>query len=282
MNNADNGVGSLRQAITNVNNDTGTKVDTITFAIPPGSDTITLQTPLPEIKHPIAIDGTSQKGYLGTPIIVIDGTNLSGQFGLQLAASASGSTIEALEIENFGGTSLNAAGIDVLSSNDVIQSNVITGNAAGIIVDTGTGNALSQNLIYATGPGIQLLNGGNEGEANPTISSVTSVPGLTIIKATMTGTVSGNYTVDFYASDPTGTLVPANEFIGSTIVAYTAPGSQSFTGSFNNVPTLTNGQSVTATVTSPANATPPQANNTSTFAQAFLLRRRKTFRSPTR
>lgn len=59
--NADSGAGSLRQAITDANNNAG--ADTITFNIPgAGVNTITPVTPLPIIIGQVVIDGSHPAG----------------------------------------------------------------------------------------------------------------------------------------------------------------------------------------------------------------------------
>src|SRR5262245_6834328 len=71
VNTADSGAGSLRQAMTNANAHAGT--DTIEFNIP-GSGVHTIDVPttqLPSITSPVVIDGTTQPGYAGTPLIEI-------------------------------------------------------------------------------------------------------------------------------------------------------------------------------------------------------------------
>ena len=66
---ADSGPGSLRQAILDSNTATG-GTNTIDFAIPGrGVQTIAPLSPLPAITNPVLIDGTSQPGYAGTPLI---------------------------------------------------------------------------------------------------------------------------------------------------------------------------------------------------------------------
>ena len=68
----DSGAGSLRQAILDANANEG--AETITFAIPgSGRHTITLANALPAITENTTIDGTSQSGFIGTPLIELDG-----------------------------------------------------------------------------------------------------------------------------------------------------------------------------------------------------------------
>src|SRR5271165_2054882 len=78
-NTGDTGPGSLRQAI--LDSDASPGLNTITFAITPpaASYTINLKTALPAVTVPVLIDGTSQPGYAGTPIVQINGGALSGQ-----------------------------------------------------------------------------------------------------------------------------------------------------------------------------------------------------------
>ena len=63
----DDGFGSLRQAILNVDADVSNpNPDTISFAIATVPATITLTTGLlPAITHSVILDGTTQSGYAG-------------------------------------------------------------------------------------------------------------------------------------------------------------------------------------------------------------------------
>ena len=76
INTNNDGPGSLREAILNANATAG--LDTIVFNIPgSGAQVINPQTMLPEITDPVVIDGTTQPGYAGSPVIVLDGNGLS-------------------------------------------------------------------------------------------------------------------------------------------------------------------------------------------------------------
>ncbi len=121
----DSGAGSLRQAILSANAAGG--ANTISFTIGSGVQTISLASPLPTITNSLTIDGTTQPGFAGTPIIVLDGTAAgAGANGLTIAAS--GCTVRGLVIDNFKGN-----GIEV----DVQGGNLIAGNFIGTDV-TGT------------------------------------------------------------------------------------------------------------------------------------------------
>ena len=70
---ADSGDGSLRQAILAADGAMGT--NTITFDIAgPGPYIIEPQSALPSITEPVIIDGTTQPGYVSSPLIQIDGS----------------------------------------------------------------------------------------------------------------------------------------------------------------------------------------------------------------
>src|SRR5579883_1619793 len=100
--------GTLRYAIEHSNMIPGP--NTITFDIPgSGPQVITLQSPLPAITTPVTIDGTTQPGYSsGSPVIVLNGAGAGpGADGLDLSATAAGSTIRGLEITAFQGAGLS-------------------------------------------------------------------------------------------------------------------------------------------------------------------------------
>ena len=120
------GAGSLEQVILNVNADTSNpNADTVTFEITTGGAPFIISLPstgLTPIDHPVVLDATSQPGYIGTPIIVLNGTGVSGS-GLVLAAGSPGSAILGFDIINF--TAANTYGIDIESSGNVVQSNYV-------------------------------------------------------------------------------------------------------------------------------------------------------------
>ncbi len=69
------GTTSLREAITFATAHPGPS--TITFALPAGSTTIHLLSPLPAITNPLVIDGTTQPGFAGTPLVDLTGESLA-------------------------------------------------------------------------------------------------------------------------------------------------------------------------------------------------------------
>lgn len=170
------GSGSLRDAIINANATPGT--DSITFNIPgAGVKTISLVVGLPTITDRVIIDGTTQPGYAGSPLIEIDGTQIQNGNGLLI--NAGGSTVKGLAIGNFlGGAAIAFNNCD----NNVIQGNYIgvaadgttaRRNSTGIFLGTASNNliggatAAARNVIAANSfEGISINGNGNTIQGN--------------------------------------------------------------------------------------------------------------------
>ena len=167
-NTADSGVGSLRTAI--VFSDTsGPGPNTIEFDIPttdPGEQagvwTITPLSPLPVITVPVLIDGTTQPGYTGNPLIDLDGTSAgTGANGLVLATGSDGSSVRGLVINNFSDD-----GISITTTENTIESCYIGTNAAGNSsgstgMDDGIVVSAASNTIGGTAAGAGNVISGN-------------------------------------------------------------------------------------------------------------------------
>ena len=98
-NTADTGPGSLRQAIIASNSATDS-TNTLDFAIPgDGVQTIAPASPLPAITQAVLIDGFSQPGYAGTPLIELSGNQAGTADGLTITGS--GVAVRGLDINNF-------------------------------------------------------------------------------------------------------------------------------------------------------------------------------------
>ena len=120
---ADSGPGSLRQAILDSNTATG-GTNTIDFAIPgQGVQTISPLSPLPAITNPVLIDGFSQPGYAGTPLIELSGSQAGIANGLTITGS--GVTVRGLDINGF------AEGAGILISGASATGNTIEANDIG-------------------------------------------------------------------------------------------------------------------------------------------------------
>jgi hypothetical protein len=153
--------GSLRWAIGQANAAAGSTID---FQIPTaGVQTIALTEALPAITVPVTIDGTSQPGYAGTPLIELDGAGAGTKVdGLDLAGG--NSVVKGLAINRFSGAGikLSAKGNNTIE-NDYIGTDP-TGNTAegnsgdGILVTLDcNANRILNNVISANkGNGIYL------------------------------------------------------------------------------------------------------------------------------
>ena len=86
---------SLRDAITAADAYTpgGSGSATIAFNIPgSGVQTIQPSTPLPAVTAPMTIDATTQTGYAGSPVVVLDGSSLNGSSPGTLSGTGSNAT----------------------------------------------------------------------------------------------------------------------------------------------------------------------------------------------
>lgn len=106
---ADGGSGSLREAIEKANLSPGP--DRIHFAIGEGHQRLSPQTPLPEVVDTADIDGTTQPGYAGSPLIELDGSLLfDAESANGLVVSGMRCAIRALTIHRFLGSGLVLGG----------------------------------------------------------------------------------------------------------------------------------------------------------------------------
>lgn len=177
-NTADAGAGSLRWAIVQANEDDGpTRIE---FDIPgEGSRTIRLNAAMEPLVRPVSIDGRSQPGYEGAPLIHLDGSGLApGANGLVVEGGAS--LIAGLVITGFSGAGIvltggggnlveschvgvdplggraasNGEGVVILGSShntiggDESAGNLISGNAgAGVRITSAVGEAIGNAIL---------------------------------------------------------------------------------------------------------------------------------------
>ena len=217
----DTGQGSLREAIANAERNVG-HADTIVFDIPGnGPHTIQPLSPLPTLTDPVVVDGTTQPGFAGTPVIEIDGS-LAGVGANGLYFIAGGNTVRGLVVNRF--------------------------DRSGLRFDGPGGNLIEGNFIGTDLPGTAALGNGRHGlevrSPNNTIGGVTaaarnivsgnvqrgvhisaSLVAEACVPATPCIDVSGNVVIGNYVgTDVTGTQPLGNALSG--VLLFQAIGGQ--------------------------------------------------------
>jgi hypothetical protein len=169
------GTCSLRDAILFANANPGT--DTISFSIGTGLKTIMPLTALPDISEAVLINGTTQPGFAGSPLIELDGSQVAETSdGLRIVAG--GCTLRGLIINGFSGNGIALLG----TGGNLIAGNYIGTNASGTSAKPNSGYGLlisasmnsigglmasDRNLISGnTGDGIHFTAGGNLVQGN--------------------------------------------------------------------------------------------------------------------
>jgi CSLREA domain-containing protein len=153
---------TLREAIDAANRNVGEE-DTIGFALLAAPATIAVESSLPAITDPLVIDGTTQPGYAGRPVVELRGPGgFPGVEGLTVIARDS--TIRGLAINGFFiGVDLRGQGGNRIEGNFIgtdLSGGVARGNTReGIRIGSGS------NRIGGTGPNEGNLISGNTGGA---------------------------------------------------------------------------------------------------------------------
>ncbi|MBI3949247.1 MAG: HYR domain-containing protein [Acidobacteria bacterium] len=128
----DSGAGSLRQAILNANASAGP--DMISFNIGGGGQqTIVLSANLPTISETVTIDGTTQPGFPGSPIVEINGNGVG--IGLLIGGDTTAAVIRGLVINrlssNVGHEIRISGGSGLRPTFNIVEGNYVGTNVAG-------------------------------------------------------------------------------------------------------------------------------------------------------
>lgn len=181
--------------------------DEIVFAIGTGPVTIGLASALPTVSDAVRIDGRTQPGYAGTPLVQLSGAGVPGGTANGLLVSNAAVTILGLSITGFP-----ADGVQIVSgSGSTISDCMIGTNAAG---DAGLGNdgdgvstvdssscTISGNLISGNGSaGVNLTTSGS------------GIYGSHVITANRIGTTASGL-----AANPNGVGVRFDVNVGGTV-----------------------------------------------------------------
>lgn len=192
----DSGAGSLRQAILSANVASGTNI--INFNISGGGvHSIKPNTMLPTITNPVIIDGTTQPGYTGTPLIELDGSVLGANSHTNgLTLSGGNSTVRGLIVNRW-----DRYGIWLMTNG----GNTIAGNWLGID-STGTVTA----AIGATA--VFIDNIPNNLVGGTTVADRNIISGSGNWGVAISGTIAANNRIvgNYVGTDPAGTTALGN------------------------------------------------------------------------
>jgi parallel beta-helix repeat protein len=138
---------TFRAAIQEVNALPG--VDEIRFAIASGPQTIAVQSVLPAVTEPAVIDGSTQPGFGGSPLIELNGTSVSAD---GLTVTGGGTTIRGLVINRFGdsGVVLRNGGGNILEANIIgldQTGTVARGNGTNGVLIESADNRIAHNVV---------------------------------------------------------------------------------------------------------------------------------------
>jgi len=158
----------------------------------PDLRTITLTSPLPKITDPILIDGTTQPGFAGTPIIEINGVNLitmGGGNGLHILAG--NSTVRGLVLNRFASFNRDSAILLTTNGNNVIEGCYLGSDPSGTVGFSPSGTtALAAGVSMRSSSGNRI--GGTTFAARNLISGIDG-SGIVISNGATANLVQGNY-----------------------------------------------------------------------------------------
>lgn len=160
-----------------------------------GPHVISPASALPALTAPAVIDGMTEPGFMGTPVVRIDGSSLAGSNGLEVTGGTS--TVKGLSITGFTGGS----GVYAHSGN----SNVVTGNFLGIAPD-GTTGAGNENGVMADSTSVIRVGG----PPGPTAYERNVVSGNSQVGVAMLGVSEGEIEGNFIGTNAAGTSAVAN------------------------------------------------------------------------
>ncbi|MCH9651802.1 MAG: hypothetical protein K0U98_26475 [Deltaproteobacteria bacterium] len=190
----DSGAGSFRQAILDSNAAAG--LDTIAFNIPGAGPRIILPTSgLPAFFQPVIVDGTTQPGFAGVPLIVIDGSSAGvGINGLRFIGGSS--TLRSVVVNNWDRNGIRF---------DTVGGNTLEGCYVGTN-PTGTGPA--SNGIN----GVVISNVADNLIGGTTVAARNVISGNTASGLRITGNASSNNRVEgnYFGINAAGNAVLAN------------------------------------------------------------------------
>jgi parallel beta-helix repeat protein len=151
---ADSGPGSLRQALLDANAAPG--LDTVNFGIGSGAQTIALSSPLPAVTDSVILDGTTQPGWAGRPVVTLDGRG-AGAAANGLVLLADTNAVRGLTVTGFAGS-----GVVADAFGTAVQGNFLVGNGLDGATVVGNHCGVGGNLLSGNGRSGLVLLGADE------------------------------------------------------------------------------------------------------------------------
>ncbi len=219
----DAGPFSFRRVIFNANRNPG--LETITFAIPTASPVIQPLSPLPVLLGPTVVDGTSQPGFSGVPLVVLDGSRMAptsaSPANLNGLTLLSNNVVRGLEARSF----LNSGFVIDGGVNNLIVGNFLRANLSnGLFIRTGgQADGINRDSRFNT------IGGTTSSDRN--LISNNSAVGILLDERTDATLILGNS----IGTDPTGQAARGNGLDGilvndasNTTIGGTAQGAGNF------------------------------------------------------
>jgi len=139
-----------------------------------GTDASAAGIPLPVLIRTVTLDGTTEPGASGSPVIgvALDGTSAGATAnGLEAEAAV---TIKGVDVEKFHGTGLRLDSTPASSSNSTLQGNVVGANASGTAAAANGGgmlvnsssNTIKRNVVSGNGVGGAIVVAGTANDPN--------------------------------------------------------------------------------------------------------------------
>jgi titin len=179
------------------------------------------------------------QGYARFSLIESNFIGTDATATLNMGNAADGVTINQSASNNtIGGTAAGAGNVIAFNGHD------------GVLVDTGTGNAILSDLIFANGNlGIELINNGNHNQAAPVLTGAFPDGPNMVIQGVLQSTPNTTFTVQLF-SDPSADssgLAEGQQLLGTVTVTTDAFGFADFTVTVSEA--VPAGQVVAATAT---------------------------------
>lgn len=172
--------------------------------------TINLASPLPKITDSVIIDGSTQPGFSGTPLIVINGAGLaSAGGGNGLVITAGSSTVRGLTLTGFASGNRDAALLLITNGGNVVEGCYVGTDASGTRSSGQVGGAvpLAAGIDLRSSTGNRI--GGTTATARNIISGIDG-SGVIITGASTNNLIQGNY----IGTDVTGSLSLGRQHVG--------------------------------------------------------------------